>query len=278
LDRLVGDNCNRKPNTITMVDTRSQSRGRTQEREHPELRGRGNSNEQRRRRAPSTPAQFRFLPPHYIQPRETEREDANEEDSHEILIPTGNQAPQTPASGDNGNPQQVARGVPDQQQPIAQTTNQTTQETPAIAEAQLGQVYKDIFNSLTLDQKIALLRGRVHLPPNPSHNLRASADGPGRGMFTDGGERVESRAISRIIPMRPLDVGRDWALDYTSSQTIKLYNKATEAVKGDAFDGKYLYSWLARVHDKARAYSWLPILTINGKVLTKSYADISIDG
>jgi hypothetical protein len=165
----------------------------------------------------------------------------------------------------------------DTQQSNAPAAHQTTQEEPAIAQAQLGQVYKDIFNSLTMDQQLALLRGRVHLPPNPSHNLRDSADGPGRGMFTDTGERVESRAISRIIPMRPLDVGRDWALDYTSSQTIKLYNKATEAVKGDAFDGKYLYSWLARVHDKARAYSWLTILTINGKVLTKSYADITID-
>jgi hypothetical protein len=167
--------------------------------------------------------------------------------------------------------------MPDPQQTSAPTANQTTQVSPAIAEAHLGKVYKDIFNSLTLDQQLALLRGRVHLPPDPSHNLRASADGPGRGMFTATGERVESRAISRIIPMRPLDVGRDWALDYTSSQTIKLYNKATEAVKGDAFDGKYLYCWLARVHDKARAYSWLSILTINGKVLTKSYADISMD-
>jgi hypothetical protein len=77
--------------------------------------------------------------------------------------------------------------------------------------------------------------------------------------------------------MRPLDNGKDWALDYTSSQTIKLYNKATEAVKGDTFDGKYLYSWLARVHDKARTYSWLPVLTINGKALTKSYAEITMD-
>jgi hypothetical protein len=100
------------------------------------------------------------------------------------LIPIGNQAPQTPDSGDNGSPQQIARGVPDQQHTNAPTANQATQETPAIAEAHLGQVYKDIFNSLTLDQQLALLRGRVHLPPNPSHNPRASADGPGRGIVS----------------------------------------------------------------------------------------------
>jgi hypothetical protein len=150
---------------------------------------------------------------------------------------------------DNGSPQQVEGSMPDTQQSNTPAAPQTTHEAPEIAEAQLGQVYKDIFNSLTINQQLALFRGRVNLPLNPSHNLTASADGPGRGMFNETGERVESRAISRIIPMRPLDVGRDWALDYTSSQTIKLYNKATEAVKGDAFDGKYLYSWLARVHD-----------------------------
>ena len=104
MDRLVRDNCNRGINTTTMVDTRSQSRGRTQEREHPEIRGRTNSNDQRRRRAPSTPAQFRFLPPHYIQPRGTERENANEEDSHEVLMPTSIQDPQTPDNEHNGSP------------------------------------------------------------------------------------------------------------------------------------------------------------------------------
>jgi hypothetical protein len=138
-------------------------------------------------------------------------------------------------------------------------------------------LYSNIFNSLTVDQQQALLRGRVHLPPDPSHNLRATAAGPGRGIQTPGGEVIEARAHARVIPMRPLDIGKEWHLDYTSPTTIKLYNKAIEAVKGEAFDGKYLYSWLARVHDKARAYSWLSILTINGRILTKSYADISMD-
>jgi hypothetical protein len=138
-------------------------------------------------------------------------------------------------------------------------------------------MYRNIFNSLTVDQQQALLRGRVHLPPDPSHNLRATAAGPGRGIQTPGGEVIEARAYARVIPMRPLDIGKEWYLDYTSPTTIKLYNKAIEAVKGEAFDGKYLYSWLARVHDKARAYSWLSILTINGKILTKSYADISME-
>jgi hypothetical protein len=57
---------------------------------------------------------------------------------------------------------------------------------------------------------------------------------------TEDGNIIETRALARIIPTRPLDVGKDWALDYMSAQTIKLYNKAIEAIKGEAFDGKYL--------------------------------------
>jgi hypothetical protein len=37
-----------------------------------------------------------------------------------------------------------------------------------------------------------------------------------------------------------------------------------------------LYSWLRRVYDKARAFAWIPILTINDKVLTKHYAELSL--
>jgi hypothetical protein len=87
-------------------------------------------------------------------------------------------------------------------------------------------LYSNIFNSLTVDQQQALLRGRVHLPPDPSHNLRATAAGPGRGIQTPGGEVIEARAHARVIPMRPLDIGKEWHLDYTSPTTIKLYNKA----------------------------------------------------
>jgi hypothetical protein len=72
-------------------------------------------------------------------------------------------------------------------------------------------MYKNIFDSLTVEQQQALLRGRVHLPGNPSHNLRASADGPGRGFMTEDGNVIETRALARIIPMTPLDVGKDWA-------------------------------------------------------------------
>jgi len=62
------------------------------------------------------------------------------------MIPIGNQAPQTADSGDNGSPQQIARGMPDPQQTNAPIANQTTQETPAVAEAHLGR-YTRIYST-----------------------------------------------------------------------------------------------------------------------------------
>jgi hypothetical protein len=243
-----------------MVSTRSQIRGGVTS--TPDNRGRDKSRnqEQPRRRGTSTPAQFCFIPPRYYATQDNEEQEPTEQ--------------QQPRSNRNANDD----GQNNQHQTAeVDSTHPTTRDIPAVVDANLTRMYKNSFDSLTVDQQQALLRGRVHLPGNPSHNLRASADGPGRVIVTEDGNIIETRALARIIPMRPLDVGKDWALDYTSAQTIKLYNKAIEAIKGEAFDGKYLYSWLARVHDKARAFSWLPILTINGKLLTKNYAEISME-
>jgi len=228
-----------------MVSTRSQIRGGVTN--TPDNRGRNRSiyQEQPRRRGTSTPAQFRFIPPRYYATQDNEEQEPTEQQQQHA---SGN-------ANDDGQDNQHQTAQVDSIPP-------TTRDIPAEVDANLARMYRNIFDSLTVDQQQALLRGRVHLPGNPSHNLRASADGPGRGIMTEEGNIIETRAVARIIPMR---------------QTIKLYNKAIEAIKGEAFDGKYLYSWLARVHDKARAFSWLPILTINGKLLTKNYAEISMD-
>jgi hypothetical protein len=38
-------------------------------------------------------------------------------------------------------------------------------------------------------------------------------------------------------PMRPLDVARNMYLDYTTTQSIKFYNKEVEKPPGEAFNG-----------------------------------------
>jgi hypothetical protein len=77
-------------------------------------------------------------------------------------------------------------------------------------------------------------------------------------------------------PMRPLDVAHQYSLDYTTPQTIKFYNKGIEKLSGDAFDGTLLFTWLIKVQDKALQYAWIPILTIEGKILTQNFAEISL--
>ncbi len=78
-------------------------------------------------------------------------------------------------------------------------------------------------------------------------------------------------------PMRPLDVARTSYLDYTKTQSIKFYNKGCEKLSGEPFNGKMLLTWLVQVQDKARMFTWIPIMTIKGKLLTQQFADISME-
>jgi hypothetical protein len=85
------------------------------------------------------------------------------------------------------------------------------------------------------------------------------------------------RGLSFEAPMRPLDVQRDMYLDYTNAQAIKFYNKGCEKLSGEAFSGKMLLTWLVQVQDKANMFTWTPILTIKGKLLTQHYTEITME-
>jgi hypothetical protein len=78
-------------------------------------------------------------------------------------------------------------------------------------------------------------------------------------------------------PMRPLDVDRNLHLDYTKAQSIKLYNKGCEKLPGDPFNGKLLLTWLVQVQDKAIRFTWIPILTIKGKLLTQQFTELTME-
>ena len=91
------------------------------------------------------------------------------------------------------------------------------------------------------------------------------------------GAGIAMRGLSFEAPMRPLDVQRDMYLDYTNTQAIKFYNKGCEKLSGEAFSGKMLLTWLVQVQDKANMFTWTPILTIKGKLLTQHYTEITMD-
>ncbi len=54
-------------------------------------------------------------------------------------------------------------------------------------------------------------------------------------------------------PMRPLDVAHQYALDYTTPQTIKFYNKGIEKLSGEAFNGTLLLGKIFFLRMDARA-------------------------
>jgi hypothetical protein len=88
-------------------------------------------------------------------------------------------------------------------------------------------------------------------------------------------ERTPLRSLLFEAPMRPLDVSRNMYLDYTATQSIKFYNKGCEKLAGE--DGKLLLTWLLQVQDKAVMFTWIPILTIKGKLLTQQFAELSME-
>lgn len=53
-------------------------------------------------------------------------------------------------------------------------------------------------------------------------------------------------------------------MDYTTPQTIKFYRQVVEKLTGDAFDEMLLFTRLIKVHSR------IPMLTIDGKLLTTS--------
>jgi hypothetical protein len=77
--------------------------------------------------------------------------------------------------------------------------------------------------------------------------------------------------------MRPLDVARNMYLDYTTTQSIKFYNKKVEKLPGEVFNGKLLLTWLIQVQDKANMFTWTSILTIKGKLLTQNFTKITME-
>jgi hypothetical protein len=92
---------------------------------------------------------------------------------------------------------------------------------------------------------------------------------------SDGSESTRPSPTPKMAftfeaPMRPLDVARSMYLDYTTTQSIKFYNKGVEKLPGEPCNGKLLLTWLIQVQDKANLYTWTLILTVKGKLLTHS--------
>ena len=78
------------------------------------------------------------------------------------------------------------------------------------------------------------------------------------------------------VPMEPLSIDEDWYLDYRDPQNVKFFNKGSAKLQGDSFSGKNIFSWLRKIELKASEFRWISTLTIDGKLLTTHYAELSI--
>jgi len=107
-------------------------------------------------------------------------------------------------------------------------------------------------------------------PPVPNQPAVLSPQNPYKARDT-------LRTLIFEAPMRPLDVARNMYLDYTTTQSIKFYNKGCEKLPGDPFNGKMLLIWLVQVQDKANMFTWTPILTIKGKLLTQHFTEMTME-
>jgi len=77
--------------------------------------------------------------------------------------------------------------------------------------------------------------------------------------------------------MEPLSIDNDYYLDSRDSQNIKFFNKGQEKLPGEPFSGKNILSWLQCLEIKAMEFHWISTLTIDGKLLTTHFAELSME-
>jgi len=210
-----------------------------------------------RRRRSLSPTQFRFLYPatplgspgtNPIQPQPSQIDQAPQQ----AVSPQSSQLPVTPLATPH--------------QPTTSTNTPSVQVLQTIDPSQLSTAMLYQTKPLSQQQQ-AYISQLPHTQGSlvcPTHHAAATQ------------VNTTLPPAPRVAPMRPMDVAREWYLDYVSPQSIKFYNKAIEHLPGEKFNGTMLHTWLQILTDRAHTCAWTNILTIGGKLLTTNYADMSL--
>jgi hypothetical protein len=184
--------------------------------------------------------------------------------------------PSTPPRGDDHVqiPDQIV--VDTQGQPLENQSSRIAE--PSIAGT--------IPSRLTLERSPSLPRNfrpsEFAFMPQPDFESAREPSDPSKDDEENKGEAPQKTGADQLlssgdsifqVPMRPLDVARTSYLDYMKTQSIKFCNKGCDKLSGEQFNGKMLLTWLIQVQDKARMFTWIPILAIKGKLLTQQFAD-----
>jgi len=215
-------------------------------------------------RGPAATARFRTPSPNRTR-RSASRDSANSSPSESIQAnenAQNSQQVQQPVVIDNTNqpeasapPIQPTLSQDEQQQGVNQPAQETSEQTRPPTPNWTG------------------------FAPQPDFQQAREND---RAAF-EAGEEIEHPSYSRIwnrmqvVPMEPLSIDNDFYLDYRDSQNVKFFNKGKEKLPGEPFSGKNIFSWLRRLEMKANEFHWIPTLTIDGKLLTTHFAELSME-
>lgn len=237
------------PNNNNESDSGEQEPPRAR-RETPQQQRRARE-DQRRRPQERDPEDFNFMPQHANPGGNQEPDEPNNEN----VDPNQPNPPQDQQNPDQQQPQQPQQqpNIPQGQQNVPGPGQQ--QQVPAPQGPPVPDPTQEALNRL-----MGMLRQYPHY---------AQAIDPITGNL------IYPRLVP--TPMRPMDVAQEHPLDYTTPQTIKFYNKGIEKLAGDPFDGTLLFTWLIKVQDKALMMAWTRILTIDDKLLTTNFSEISLD-
>jgi hypothetical protein len=226
-------------------------------RETPRQHGRARGG-QRRRPQEREPEDFNFMPQH-ANPGGNQEPNAGNNENMDPNPPIPPQDQQNPAPQPDVNQQQGNAGQDQpphpQQQPYV---GQRQQQVPPPNQQQ--QVPDPDATQEALNRLMEMLRQYPHYA---------------QALDPLSGRMIYPRLVP--TPMRPMDVAQQHPLDYTTPQTIKFYNKGIEKLTGEPFDGSLLFTWLIKVQDKALLMAWLGILTIDEKVLTTNFSEITLE-
>jgi hypothetical protein len=212
-----------------------------------------------RRRRSLSPTQFRFLYPAtpLAVPGTRETQQQNQQQT-----PQGVSVPETP----------VQSPATTSQSQIATPTMQPTNGTPLMPKPQVTQVIDptQLSTAMLYQNKALTPQQQALLSQLPQ--TQSSLIGPTQYSAI---ANSPSQLATLTAPMRPMDVAKEWYLVYVSPQSIKFYNKAVEALPGEKFNGAMIHTWLQVLTDRAYNCAWDSIITINGKLLTQHYAEIT---
>jgi len=214
-----------------------------------------------RRRRSLSPTQFRFLYP--ATPlavpgaRSTQQSNQQQTPQRSTVPETTIQSPATTI-----------------QSPATTSTIQPQGSTPVVSTPQVTQYIDPTQLSTAMLYQSKPLTPQQQALLSQLPKTQSSLIGPTQNAAISN-TAIPSQLATLTAPMRPMDVAKEWYLDYVSPQSIKFYNKVVEALPGEKFNGTMIHTWLQVLTDRAYNCAWDSIITINGRLLTQHYCEIT---